>query len=325
MANDLLVGNKHIPKMYFGIKGVLQVYFGNKLIWPNNQKKLLVGTQYVSFEFIPTEDITLDHVAIFTADTYSGTTVNFAIYHESGLVVAKTNADSAQSTEEKYGLTGQRRIVAVNGILKKGLKYYIQYTDQSGNTIHPAYFQNSQSSETGETGKYKVFTDSQAQNKSVADLSNVSSYIGVVSDIIDFVNAPTGALMIAGNSFDNYRYTQNYAYIRNSSYQGTCQNIGTGASLTLSMLDTILKLNDGAIFHWNGWNITDSSQRTILYGDEYHSRIETTYSTTNYKGILSSRADLLDSKYIVGNYGSYDNGSLYVYRKKNNVEVERID
>jgi hypothetical protein len=323
MANDLLVGNKHIPKMYFGNKVVACVYFGNKLIWPNNtQKTLVAGTQYVSFEFIPTEDITFDHITIFTDDTYDSTTVNFAIFHESGLVVAKTNVDTAQSTEEKYGLTGQRRIVTVNGILKRGLKYYIQYTDQNGNTIHPAYFQNSQSSETGETGKYKVFTHNQAQNKSIADLSNVSSYIGVVSDINNFINASTGALMIAGSSFDNYRYTQNYAYIRNSSYHESCQNIGTGSGLTLSLLDTILNLNDGTMFYWNGWDYTNSSQTKILWSNEYHRRIGTTYSKSNYKGILTSRAELLDPSYEVGDYGSYENGNLCVYRKKNDVEVD---
>ena len=322
MANDLLVGNKHIPNMYFGNKGVLQVYFGNKLIWPNNvQKKLLAGTQYVSFEFIPTEDITLEHVAIFTADTYDSTTVNFAIYHESGLVVAKNNVDSAQSTEEKYGLTGKRRIVTVNGVLKSGLKYYIQYTDQNGNTIHPAYFQDSQSSETGETGKYKVFTYNQAQNKSVADLSNASSYIGVVSDVNDFVNAQAGALMICGG-FDNYN--TNYAYIRNNSYHETCTSVGNGNSLTLAFLDTILKLNDNSMFYWNGGNYTDTKQRQGLWYHEYHRRIGTTYPRSNYVGILSNKEDLIDPSYSVGAYGSWDNGwgELHIFRKKDDVDVD---
>jgi hypothetical protein len=146
MANDFKFGSKTITDLCFGNKAVLQVYFGSKLIWEKIGKQLVAGTQFVSFEFIPTSDITLDHVGIFTSDAYTGTTINFAIYHESGLVVAKTAADTAQGTEEKYGLTGQRRIVAVNGVLKRGLKYYIQYTDQNGNTIHPAYFQNSQRS-----------------------------------------------------------------------------------------------------------------------------------------------------------------------------------
>lgn len=321
MANDLLVGNKHIPRIYFGNKGVACVYFGNKLIWPNNtQKTLVAGTQYVSFEFIPTEDITLDHVAIFTADTYASTTVNFAIYHESGLVVAKNNVDSAESTEEKYGLTGQRRIVAVNGVLKKGLKYYIQYTDSNGNTIHPAYFQNSQSSETGETGKYKVFTHNQAQNKSVADLSNVSSYIGVVSDIDDFITAPDGALMIIG-SLDNY--TQNYAYIRNSSYHESYQNIGTGTNLTISMLDTILKLDDDTMFYWNGGNYSSMNRQSLWY-NEYHRRIGTTYTKSNYVGILPSKEDLIDPSYSVGAYGSWDNswGELHIFRKKADADVD---
>jgi hypothetical protein len=292
-------------------------------VWElQSSKVLLAGTQFVSFEFIPSqEDITLDHIGIFTADTYSGTTVNFAIYHESGLVVAKTNADTDSSTEEKYGLTGQRRIVAVNGVLKRGLKYYIQYTDQNGNTIHPAYFQNSQSSETGETGKYKVFTHNQAQNKSVADLSNVSSYIGVVSDINDFVNAQAGALMICGG-FDNYN--TNYAYIRNNSYHETCTSVGDGNNLTLAYLDYILSLNDGSLFYWNGGNYVDTKQIQGLWYHEYHRRIGTTYSKSNYVGILSSKEDLIDPSYSIGKYGSWDNGygQLHVFRKKADVDVD---
>lgn len=321
MFDKFLFGNKQIPEMYFGNIPVIQIYFGNTLVWEKLVKQLVAGTQFVSFEFIPTEDITLDHIGIFTNDAYSGTTVNFAIYHESGLIVAKTNADTAQSTEEKYGLTGQRRIVTVNGVLKRGFKYYIQYTDQNGNTIHPAYFQNSKSSETGETGKYKVFTNGEAQNKSVADLSNVSSYIGVVSDIDDFITAPAGALMIAG-SLDNY--TQNYAYIRNSSYHESYQNVGTGGNLTLSMLDTILKLNDGSMFYWNGGNYDDTSQRRGLWYHEYHRRIGTTYARTDYVGILPNKEHLIDPSFSVGNYGAWDNGwgELHIFRKKADAEVD---
>ena len=118
-------GNKSIADAYFGALSVKQIYFGNVLIWEKGGtvRTLLAGTQFVSFEFIPTEDITLDHIGIFTSDAYTGTTINFAIYHESGLVVAKTNADTAQNTEEKYGLTGQRRIVAVNGDLRGTFKF----------------------------------------------------------------------------------------------------------------------------------------------------------------------------------------------------------
>lgn len=322
MFDKFLFGNKQIPEMYFGNIPVAQIYFGNILVWEKIGKHLLAGTQFVSFEFIPTSDITLDHVGIFTADTYSGTTVNFAIYHESGLVVAKTDADSASSTEEKYGLTGQRRVVAVNGVLKRGLKYYIQYTDQNGNTIHPAYFQNSQSSETGETGKYKVFTHNQVQNKSVADLSNVSSYIGVVSDVNAFVNAQAGALMICGG-FDNYN--TNYAYIRNNSYHETCTSIGDGNNLTLAFLDAILDLDDGSMFYWYGGNASSLNRQSLWYR-EYHRRIGTTYSKSNYKGTLSLRAELLDPKYAVGDYGCWDNGygQLYIYRKTDDVEVDQF-
>ena len=323
MLDKFLFGNKQIPEMYFGNIPVAQIYFGDTLVWEKLLKQLVAGTQFVSFEFIPTEDITLDHIGIFTSDAYTGTTVNFAIYHESGLVVAKTDADSASSTEEKYSLTGQRRVVAVNGVLKRGLKYYIQYTDQNGNTIHPAYFQNSQSSETGETGKYKVFTHNQVQNKSVADLSNVSSYIGVVSDVNDFVNAQAGALMICAG-FDNYN--TNYAYIRNNQYHETCASIGNGNNLTLTFLDAILNLNDGSLFYWNGGNYVDTKQIQGLWYHEYHRRIGTTYSKDDYVGILPSKEHLIDPSYSIGDYGSWDNGwgELHIFRKKAEADVDEF-
>lgn len=322
MFDKFLFGNNQIPEMYFGNIPVAQIYFGNTLVWEKIGKQLLAGTQFVSFEFIPTEDITLDHIGIFTSDAYSGTTVNFAIYHESGLVVAKTAADTASSTEEKYGLTGQRRVVAVNGVLKRGLKYYIQYTDQNVNTIHPAYFQNSQSSETGETGKYKVFTHNQVQNKSIADLSNVSSYIGVVSDIDDFITATAGALMIC-NSVDNY--TNNYAYIRNNLYHESYTSIGDGNNLTLAFLDAILDVADGSMFYWNGGNASSLNRQSLWY-HEYHRRIGTTYSKNDYVGILPSKEHLIDPSYSIGDYGSWDNGygELHVFRKKADADVDEF-
>lgn len=241
MANDFKFGSKAIIDLYLGNKAVLQVYFGNKLIWEKFVKQLVAGTQFVSFEFIPTEDITIDHIGIFTADTYTGTTVNFAIYHESGLVVAKTNADTASSTEEKYGLTGQRRVVTVNGVLKRGLKYYIQYTDTNGNTVHPAYFQNSQSSITGETGKYKVFTYGQVQNKSVADLSNANEYKGGINSTVGIFNMAQGDFFLWNG---DYSMTPGHIYMRSSVGAGTpfAGVIGNPTSPTTITSQDILSL-----------------------------------------------------------------------------------
>ena len=279
MLDKFLFGNKQIPEMYFGNIPVAKIYFGTTLIWEKLVKQLVAGTQFVSFEFIPTEDITLDHIGIFTSDAYTGTTINFAIYHESGLVVAKTNADSAQSTEEKYSLTGQRRIVTVNGILKRGLKYYIQYTDQNGNTIHPAYFQDSQSSETGETGKYKVFTHGQVQNKSVADLSNVNNYRGTITDYFSLFNFAQGDFFIW--SGDN-TLTSNYCYVRSSL--GTTEGyvfkgaIGSSSSdytnYTDEDLQQILNWPTSSEFIW--WRGNASLSKSITHGYVYVKTVNTT-------------------------------------------------
>lgn len=158
MANDLLVGNKHIPRIYFGNKGVASVYFGNKLIWPNNtQKTLVAGDICVAIEYVPTNDITVDSLEIFSHETTSYTTGRIQIIHESGLYVGSFNGNGQDSIETKYTLEGRARTLNnVDITLYKDEKYYIIFQDKdttkwyTGNIVFkPAYFAN-------EEGNYKA-------------------------------------------------------------------------------------------------------------------------------------------------------------------------
>ena len=93
------------------------------IVWTTDVT-LVPESDAVCIEFVPPYDIPLSNVAIFCNSTESSTTVNFAVYHESGLVVAKSSGDTVTPDVEKFGMTGQRRVTAVSGVtLKKGLKF----------------------------------------------------------------------------------------------------------------------------------------------------------------------------------------------------------
>jgi len=322
MANDLLVGNKHIPKMYFGTKGVLQVYFGNKLIWPNNQKRLLAGSQNVCIEFIvpngPNDnDIQLSNLAIFTHDNIESNTIDFRIYHESGLVVYQYSGDTIDHTvSPKYGLDGDlRKVQSIQNVtLKKGLKYYIQYTNQNG-TLRPAYFENI-------TGNYLNWV-AVNQNKQTADINSVNSYLGLVTDVADWLNASENNLII-NKIVSHGSFFENNAYIRNGQYNNA-SIIGTAnQDLSVSDKDKLLKLNSNDSFLYVGNNYYESSQ-TVL--DKYYLYTKNnTLDTTKYKGektTVKSIINLSQYEYCIytGTTAS-DIKQNHVYQKTQNITID---
>ena len=66
MFDKFLFGNKQIPEMYFGNIPVAQIYFGNTLVWEKIVKRLIAGNQNVAIEYIPTQDISVTDIGIFT-------------------------------------------------------------------------------------------------------------------------------------------------------------------------------------------------------------------------------------------------------------------
>ena len=172
MANDLLVGNKHIPRIYFGNKGVASIYFGNKLIWPNNQKKLLAGNQNVAIQYIPSQDISITDIGIFTNENSTGRAPRIKIFHDSGLCVVFANGDVQTTDQVLYELSGSNHDAVIQATtLKAGQKYYIVYSHGygSGNDFYPAYFQNT-------NGNYKVYENEQ-DNIQVYDISENAQYL----------------------------------------------------------------------------------------------------------------------------------------------------
>ena len=155
---------------YFPGTGVISVpehiYIGN----------LVAGSQNVAIEYVPTEDITVNSIEIFTSQTTSATTGRIKILHESGLYVCAIDGNSEDATTERYHLTGRPRTVSNVGVtLYAGKKYYIVFQNSSNETYYPTYFQN----ETD--GNYKVYANTQdATQINVCDLSVLGNFLGAL-------------------------------------------------------------------------------------------------------------------------------------------------
>lgn len=250
---------EEIEKVYYIPAGVqiTQANLQNYLVWRRyweEYKKLLAGSQTVVFEYTPSSNVTLTSIGIFTDSSDNTQTVNVAIYHESGLVVYKHNADTRDGTTTKYELEGKRRhIDGISGVvLKGGLKYYIQYTqetDSNHTTFYPAYFENS-------SGNYKVWYHGSVQNKqTVGDLSGLNDYKGEINDTSRIFSMQEGDFFIwtggTGAGLQN-----GYCYVRSSvgqnyNFVGVIGDPSNpGQSYTSSDLERIVNFPVNSEFIW---------------------------------------------------------------------------
>ena len=183
MLDQFLFGNKQIPVMYFGNISVAQIYFGTTLVWEKVIKRLVAGNQNVAIEYIPSQDISVTDIGIFTNENSTGRSPRIKIFHDCGLCVAFANGDIQTTNQEVYNLSGSNHDAVIQATtLKAGQKYYIVYSPGygSGNTFYPAYFQNT-------NGNYKVYENEQ-ENIQVFDISENAQYLkpskykGILSD-----------------------------------------------------------------------------------------------------------------------------------------------
>lgn len=138
---------------YFPGTGVISVpehiYIGN----------LLAGSQNVAIEYVPTEDITVNSIEIFTSQTASASSGRIKILYENGLFVGAIDGNNEDVSTERYNLTGRPRTVSNVGVtLYADKKYYIVFQDVLDATYYPTYFQN-------ETGNYKVYANTTAASQ----------------------------------------------------------------------------------------------------------------------------------------------------------------
>ena len=319
-----------INKVYYFPDGldpstVTTANLSNYLIWHRyweEQKKLLAGTQSVCIEYVSSgenaADLPLTAAAIYTADNESSTTVNFGIIHESGLVVYKAVADTIDySVSPKYDLAGAlRKIQSISNVtLKKGLKYYIQYTN-SNNTFKPAYFENT-------SGCYVNWTHGTLQSKSVADINSVDKYLGVVTDATVWLAANENDFMIS--EIGQGGLNNSDAYIRNNVCNNAVvigQNLQT---LPASEKDKLLQLDSGDGFMYIGNNYTES-QIVVLNSQSIYTK-NNTLDNTKYKGLKSTAKGILDelAQYDYCVYNGNSTSTLtnnVIYQKIQNLDID---
>ena len=121
--------------------------------------QIIAGSQNVAIEYVPTDDITVNSIEIFTSQTTSATSGLIKILYENGLFVGAIDGNNEDAITERYHLTGRPRTVSNVGVtLYAGKKYYIVFQDSNNSTYYPTYFQN-------ETGNYKVYANTTAASQ----------------------------------------------------------------------------------------------------------------------------------------------------------------
>ena len=304
-ANDLL----YIDKVYALPVGAsvssvsdLEQY----LVWEKISKLLVAGTQNVAIEYIPSQDISVTDIGIFTDENSTGRQPHIKIFHSTGLCVAAVDGDVQTTNQELYELTGSNHDAVIQSTtLKAGQTYYIVYSSGygSGNAFYPAYFQNT-------TGNYKVYeNETTAAQTTVIDMSSFGNNLGDCSDIAEFIEASENDYMVwSGNASG---YTSNLLYVRSAvvldgTYIGPFGSDGLDATEVLS----IGQLDDDDIFTWNGWTSGGLEQNKNYQRNS-------SYSQTKFKKAVNTLTDGYDVG--AGNIFTYDT-SFYVM----NSDVDKI-
>lgn len=256
MLDKFLFGNKQIPEMYFGNIPVAQIYFGNTLVWEKILKRLIAGNQNVAIEYIPTQDISVTDVGIFTNENSTGRTPHIKIFHSLGLCVAAVDGDVQTANQEVYELNGSNHDAVIQATtLKAGQKYYIVYSHGygSGNDFYPAYFQNT-------NGNYKVYeNESTASQTTIVDMSSFGNNLGNCSDITTFIEASENDYMVWKGNLTGY--TSDKLYVRSDAVlDGTYLGLFGSGGLDATELLSIGQFDENDIFTWGGWDSSGLKQ-----------------------------------------------------------------
>lgn len=229
------------------------------IVWTTDVT-LVPENDTLCIEYTPNVDIPLSNVAVFSVDNESSDTVNFAIYHESGLVVAKSN-QASHSSMSKFGQTGNRWLTAASGVtLKKGFKYYIQFTNNNATIKSVAM--------DGWYGNYKQFYHGQAQNKSVANINNTRSWIGDIGTAPDIFALQTNDFFMWQSSDYSTGLTNGHIYTRSNvgagmPYGGVIGNQQSPSQITASDITNLLSKSAGSAIMWYIANYPSMNTGTV--------------------------------------------------------------
>ena len=196
------------------------------LVWRRYfERTLLAGDMLVAIEYIPTNDITVQTIEIFTTSNQGNSNLaRVKILHESGLYIAAFNADNGPDAATEYGLSGYKRYVNnQNVLLKAGKKYYIVYQHDNEspgeNAYWPAYFQN-------ENGNYKEYSNNRDE-VTTTDISSLGAYIGETSDLTVVFNLSENDFFVWSGSTSTMAQA---LFIRSNKGNGTTYKGELGVS-----------------------------------------------------------------------------------------------
>lgn len=265
----------------------------NYIVWTTDVT-LVQESDTVCIEYVPPRDISLGEIEIFCESSESSTSVNFAIFHESGLVVAKSNGDAVTQNVTKFGVTGQRRVTTVSGVtLKKGLTYYIQYTN-GNNSFKPVVMD-------GWSGKYKKFSHGTAQNKNIANLNNARSWIGVIDTTMGIFNYRPGDFFMWQSSGWTPGMQNGHIYMRSNvgadlTFSGVIGNPSNPTSLTAADMNNLLNKPYQSAFLWyvsgySGMTTNDIYQKTTDFNSNNTDLFE--FNATDYNAGYSDIGRLM--------------------------------
>ena len=267
---------------------------------PPSQKKLVAGNQYVAIEYIPSQNISITDIGIFTDENSTGRQPYIKIFHESGLCIAAVDGDSQNVNQELYELNGSNHDAEIQATtLKAGQKYYIVYSPGygGGSAFYPAYFQNT-------NGNYKVYENETATSQTtIVDTSSFGNNLGDCSDITEFIEASENDYMIWKGNLTGY--TSDKLYTRSAAtIDGTYIGLFGSGGLDATEMLSIGQLDEDVIFTWNGY---DSGG--LLQNKNYQRN--SSYPKAKFKKAVNTLTDGYDVG--SGNIFTYDT-SFYVMK-----------
>ncbi len=262
---------------------------------------LLAGNQNVAIEYVPTVDITVNSIEIFTSQTdpsSSQTSGRIKLIHESGLYVGAFDGNTTDPSTEKYGLTGVLRSVSNVGVtLYAGEKYYLVFHDGNTSLYYPAYFQN-------ENGNYIANFVDNSQASSIYTYQNITA-------IKDYLPAGAGDIQEADLQ-SILKLDTNELFLWNGNNLVINQTViihddHLGKKLTEKVTNPPITTSDADI-----WNYSD--QQIFIrhsYGSDVTQRIwkktkttsnDGSFSTTTSNGTISTGEILLALKNGTSSY-----------------------
>lgn len=302
----------------------------NYIVWTTDVK-LEAESDTVCIEYVPNVDISLSNVAVFSVDNKTTSTINFAIFHESGLVVAKSN-NGSKTAMEKFGLSGNRWLASVSGVtLKKGFKYYIQFTNENEQEKIKAVAMD------GWYGNYKIFSHGNAQNKSIANLNSAHEWLGVIDSSMGIFNMKAGDFFLWQTSGWTPGLSNGHIYMRSSAGQGLTFSgiIGDPSSyshiIEKADLQNLIGKPNGSAFIWYIHSYPNMANGSIWQKNFDSDNIDlldfTQYSSNEFAKTAAVLTELQTEHAVVGEDGTFwysgsTIGSVYTLKSgfRNRVE-----